>query len=94
MRVAQDTAAKEKFNQWVGKTYTNRVNKHITGRLLQGFNTDSIVSNRLPEERPRWIVLTGHQFVSLELHKAQIVPLEIDLGAELLTDRGTELVRG
>ena len=61
---------------------------------MQCFDTDSIVGDRLPEQGPRWIVLARHQFVTLELHKAQVVSLEVDLGAELLADGGAELVRG
>ena len=94
MRVAQHSAAKDQFNQRVGKPHTNRVNKNVAGCLLQRLDTDSIVRNRLPEQSPRWIVLARHQFVTLELHKAQVVPLEVDLGAELLADSGAELVRG
>lgn len=61
---------------------------------MQRFDTDSIVGDRLPEQGPRWIVLARHQFVTLELHKAQVVSLEVYLGAELLADGGAELVRG
>ena len=94
MRVAQHAAAKEQFYQRVGKTHANRVNENVTGRLLQRLDTDSIVRDRLPEQGPRRIVLARHQFVTLELNKAQVVPFEVDLGAELLADGGAELVRG